>query len=213
MLPRSDGTSYEQEAVVDATKCVSCGICAGACPTATPYRRRTELIPGIDLPRASIAGLREATLAALQTLTDDTKVMVFGCQTGPDLDSLRGVGVAAIALPCVGNLPPSFIDFIISRRLADGVFLTGCREGDCFYRLGQEWTDQRLGEQRDPRLRQRVPRERVLVCWAGLDRHRRLAQELQTFRVCLSDLGSQHRAARVSHPQTPPSAVELRSDA
>ncbi len=213
MMPRSDGSSYEQEAVVDPTKCVSCGICAGACPTATPYRRRSELVPGIDVPQASIAGLREATLEALQKLTDDTKVMVYGCRAGPELDALSEEGVAVIALPCAGNLPPSFIDFIISRRLADGVFLTGCRDGDCFYRLGQAWTAQRLDERRDPRLRQRVPRERVCVYWAGLDRRRRLAVELRSFRERLGALGPQHRSPPAPDSRATSVAVEAQGNA
>ena len=36
------------EAVVNDALCVACGICAGACPTSTPFRRRAALTPGID---------------------------------------------------------------------------------------------------------------------------------------------------------------------
>ena len=39
MMPRSDGTAYETEAVVDPALCMTCGLCVGACPTATPFRR------------------------------------------------------------------------------------------------------------------------------------------------------------------------------
>jgi coenzyme F420-reducing hydrogenase delta subunit len=53
------------------------------------------------------------------------------------------------------------------RNYADGVLLTGCGEGDCFYRLGIRWTQQRIAGLRDPRLRARVPRERVATCWTG----------------------------------------------
>ncbi len=56
-------------------------------------------------------------------------------------------------------LPPSFIDFAISRRHADGVMLVGCAAGDCYQRLGMDWMEQRLAGQRDPYLRGRVPRE------------------------------------------------------
>jgi quinol-cytochrome oxidoreductase complex cytochrome b subunit len=49
MSPRSDGLKYEAEAVVDPDLCVSCGICVGACPTASPFRSRSALVPGIDL--------------------------------------------------------------------------------------------------------------------------------------------------------------------
>ena len=35
----------------------------------------------------------------------------------------------------------AFIDFILSRGYADGVFLAGCSTQGCQYRLGGDWTD------------------------------------------------------------------------
>jgi quinol-cytochrome oxidoreductase complex cytochrome b subunit/Pyruvate/2-oxoacid:ferredoxin oxidoreductase delta subunit len=55
MMPRTDGRAFEREAVVNPRLCVSCGICAGACPTSMPFRRASELVPGIDLPSLSMA--------------------------------------------------------------------------------------------------------------------------------------------------------------
>lgn len=57
MQVRSDGRPFEGEAVVDPSLCVACGICAGACPTSTPFRRMSELIPGIDAPGRTIASI------------------------------------------------------------------------------------------------------------------------------------------------------------
>ena len=37
-------------------------------------------------------------------------------------------------------LPPSFVDFALSRKLTDGVMIAGCAENDCFHRQGNEWT-------------------------------------------------------------------------
>ena len=64
MLPRSDGRGYKTEAVVNADNCMSCGICVGSCPTATPFRRASAIVPGIELPEHRIADLRERTIAA-----------------------------------------------------------------------------------------------------------------------------------------------------
>jgi coenzyme F420-reducing hydrogenase delta subunit len=58
-------------------------------------------------------------------------------------------------------LPPSFIDFALSRNLADGVFLAGCADGDCYFRLGDQWTRERVAGTRDPYLRKRVDRDRL----------------------------------------------------
>jgi len=100
-------------------------------------------------------------------------------------------------------LPPSFIDFAISRKLADGVMLTGCREGECHARLGVTWTEARLAGVRDPQLRGRVPRERIATAWAAPIDHRQITARLARFRGELAELPAAPVARR---PQ-------LRSDA
>ena len=194
MEPRSDQKAFAKEAVVDAARCVSCGLCVGSCPTATPYRRRTALIPGIDLPDGNIQAIRERSLAATEALQGEGRVLVYGCEHGVDLKGLPNGSVGVVTLPCVANLPPAFLDFVISRRLADGVLLTGCRKGDCHERLGIEWTEQRIARERDPMLRERVPRARIAQCWAGVDRGRLLQSELQRFQERLEQMGPYTRA-------------------
>ena len=163
MQPRSDGRSYNLEAVVNDDNCVSCGICVGSCPTATPFRRATEVKPGIELPDHSIAGLRDRTIAASEQLQGNSRVIVFACEHC-DAES-QADGAKVLTMPCIAMLPPSFIDFALSRNLADGVMLAGCGERDCYHRLGDEWTRQRIAGERDPYLRKRVPRERFAVSW------------------------------------------------
>ena len=58
-------------------------------------------------------------------------------------------------MPCVAMAPPSLIDFIISRDLADGVVIAGCAERSCYNRLGVEWTKARVAGERDPYLAMR----------------------------------------------------------
>ena len=65
----------------------------------------------------------------------------------------------------MGQLPPSFIDFALSRGFATGVYLLGCGAGDCKYRFGSDWTAQRIARERDPMLRRRVDLSRVAVSW------------------------------------------------
>lgn len=190
LRPRTDGASYSHEAVVTDAKCVSCGICVGACPTSTPFRRRTDLVPGIDLPDLTMIALRDTLVASAERLKEFPRVLIVGCGAGVDLEPLSGAGVATANLPCVGQLPPSFIDFLVTRKHVEGVFLTGCRAGDCEYRLGQQWTEARLQQERDPHLRARVPRERVHTFWAGRDRTRAVSLELARFRESLQALGS-----------------------
>ncbi len=188
MAPRSDGSAYVLEAVVDPALCVACGICVGACPTATPFRRRSALKAGIELPQLPLLELREQSLSRCRDLEGDDRVIVYGCGHGVDLSAIVDRSVAAVELPCVAMLAPSFIDFMITRQHVDGVFLTGCRAGDCYERLGARWTEQRIAGERDPYLRRRVPRERIEIFWAGVDGGAVLAEKLAAFRARLRDL-------------------------
>ena len=187
--PRTDGLPFSHQAVVNADLCTSCGICVGACPTATPFRRATELIPGIDLPHRSIRELRDQVSEATRKLTGEARTIVFGCDSGADIERLEGPGVAVLRLPCVAALPPSFLDYVVTKGHADGVFLTGCQEGDCFNRHGIRWTELRIAAERDPHLRARVPHARIGRFWAGLARAGKLQAELAAFQARLKELG------------------------
>jgi coenzyme F420-reducing hydrogenase delta subunit len=65
----------------------------------------------------------------------------------------------------MAELTPTFIDLVLSRNLADGVVLAGCASGDCQYRLGAKWTEQRVNRERDPQLRKRVDSEKLALLW------------------------------------------------
>lgn len=208
MQPRTDGRPFDKQAVVETAQCTGCGICVGACPSATPFRRATALVPGIDLPGLPVQELRARTLAAAARLVGEARVLVYGCRDGPDLAYLDGHGVAALTLPCIGMLPPSFIDFVISRGHADGVLLAGCKPEDCQHRFGVTWTEQRLARARDPYLRTRVPRVRVGVCWAGHRGRPQLERELAALRAQLRLLGPYRRTESAAH--TVPRSQEIR---
>jgi coenzyme F420-reducing hydrogenase delta subunit/Pyruvate/2-oxoacid:ferredoxin oxidoreductase delta subunit len=187
MEPRSDGASFALEAVVDTNHCVSCGICTGSCPTATPFRRTSAIVPGIELPDNTIADLREKTMAAAQNFGDEARIIVYACDHS-GTEKLRENGTQVITMPCVGMLPPSFIDFALSRDFADGVMLAGCAEGDCYYRLGDDWTNQRIDGKRDPYLRKRVDRDRLETSWLPAGSSRRRERDLQDFKTWLEGL-------------------------
>ncbi len=185
MQPRSDGRPFAQEAVVSPELCVSCGICVGACPTATPFSRRRALVAGVELPELTMAALRTRCQAAAAALEGDARVLAFGCRHGAALAPLSGDGVAVLELPCAGMLPPPFLDLMIMRGHVDGVFLTGCAEGACRDRLGIRWTRERIDRERDPYLRERVPRERLCLYFGGRHRGAGTARALAAFRARL----------------------------
>ncbi|HEY5702326.1 MAG TPA: cytochrome b N-terminal domain-containing protein [Gammaproteobacteria bacterium] len=179
---RTDGLPYTNQAVVDPELCVSCGICVGACPTAMPFRRKSELVPGIELPDFSVNQLRDNIINATENMKDRNNIIVFTCNYGPEANIINIPNTTVLSIPCIGMLPPSFIDFILSRNIADGLFLTGCKAGSCYHRFGINWTEQRIAGERDPFLRDRVPRERISCYWAGKINRKQLLQEITRFR-------------------------------
>ena len=189
MQSRTDGLPYEQEAKVNEALCVGCGICVASCPTATPFRRKGAHVAGIELSNYSVSELRERVMRTTEALNGDAKVILFSCHHGTEINTLQKSDVAVLSLPCIGFLPPSFIDFIISRNYADGVMLSGCHSGNCFHRFGIDWMEERLANQRDPGLRKRVPRERVATCWSGAGQTKQLEKELLAFHARLISLG------------------------
>ena len=189
MRPRSDGRPFEAEAVVDPGYCVGCGICAGACPTSTPFRRMSDLVPGIDVPDRSIASIRADTDREAARLAEGTRVMIFACMNACAAEACRSDAVGVVSLTCSGQLPPAFIDYVVSRDLADGVIVAGCADNSCLNRRGGAWTTDRVERRRDPRLRERIPSERVKMVWAGRRGAAHLQAEVEALAERLELLG------------------------
>ena len=91
-------------------------------------------------------------------------------------------------------IPPSFVDYALTRKLVDGVMFAGCAAGGCHERLGDRWVEQRIAGQRDPWLRDRVPRERVAVSWRGAGEAALRGVDLEAFRRHLRQLPAAARA-------------------
>jgi len=175
------GRPARQLAQVDPDLCASCGICVGACPSSTPFRRGAELVTGIDLPQRPIDALRRELDAGLAARRGRRTFVVLGCADASCAPPV-GADVIALDLVCAGQLPPSFVDYAL-RAGAAGVVVSGCREGDCAFRLGQRWTEERLLGIREPRLRAGVPREALRVVWPRPGKPRGVARALDDLRA------------------------------
>jgi coenzyme F420-reducing hydrogenase delta subunit/quinol-cytochrome oxidoreductase complex cytochrome b subunit len=196
MQPRAGGKPGRQHAVVIASLCASCGICAGACPSSTPFRSNGQLTTGIDMPQFTVNRLRADLEAALARLDGERRIVVFGCTCAADVSRLAAPDIAAFSLLCTGQLPPSFVEYAL-RSGADGILITGCRAGDCQYRLGNSWMSERLERKREPHLRANVSPQRVRVTWYGAGEEVALNEELARFRAALNAL-PRNRVGRIA---------------
>lgn len=186
MGPRQDGRNFDYQPAINPTLCTACGICVGGCHYANPFRQpKATLTAGIDMPDLPVMELRRTVTTRLAALTGQPKLLLFGCAHGADVNQLTDHATAAIVLPCSGMLPPSFIEFALKQGAA-GVLVAGCRENDCYYRLGNTLIGQRLARKRDPHLPKRIQADQVRRVPASPREFDQLADSCRSFRASLT---------------------------
>jgi len=188
MRPRSDGMHFLEEAVVIPDRCVTCGICAGAYPSSNLFRGEENYVSGIEMPSMTMSGLRASMNNDLANLAGEVRILLVGCDNAADVARLRSASVAVLRLPCTAMMPPSFIEYALHENHVDGVMISGCRENDCYHRLGVLWSEQRMTAKREPRLRSRAERERIKRFWAASADFKELESELESFRASLAGI-------------------------
>jgi ferredoxin/coenzyme F420-reducing hydrogenase delta subunit len=189
MVPRSDGRNLLHQAQVDPSLCVGCGVCVGACPASSPLRRGRPLVSGIELPSFPMAELKARFDAiAARNPAGRPTVVVIGCDHGVRVDAADTPCAETISLPCVGMLPTAFIDYALRGHSSTGVLIAGC--ADCHFRYGDVWLRERLNGDRQPKLRARVPRERVRACWLPKGARPLLRAEVEALHADLRTMGT-----------------------
>jgi ferredoxin/coenzyme F420-reducing hydrogenase delta subunit len=196
LMKEHDYKKGNRQAVVLEDKCVSCGICAGACPSATPFKTINLFHSGINLPDRQIRTLLDDTREKVFELTGEVKTVIFGCDHGTELDSFSDDSTIVISLPCIGQLPPSYIDFLVRKEHIDNVLLTGCAEDNCFYRTGNDLMEQRVNRLRTPQLKHEAVRQKTAMVWSGLNGEEQIAEKL-------AELESERRLHESVHEDTP----------
>ncbi|MFC1664216.1 hydrogenase iron-sulfur subunit [Pseudomonadota bacterium] len=187
---RTDGARWIHEVVVQPNLCAACGICVGSCPSSNPFRQKNEVLTtGIDMPQFTVDELRNRTDAAISGLSAGTKIVVYGCENTFDVSALETQNAAVVKVFCVGMLPSTLIEYALKNG-ADGIFVTGCRTGDCYYRHGNIWLDKRFEGERKPRLRARADRRRIAVSRGAETDGTKIQKALEEFRETISDLGT-----------------------
>lgn len=133
MVPRTDGARPKFQAEINVKMCVSCGICIGSCP---------ENALTLGLP---IDPLWEQT-----TQLSPSDEVVFTCER--HLLYSQFAKAQVIPLTCIGMVNPDLIGKVIDAG-ANTVEVVGCPPEDCANREGNIWLQQRLDQERLPKLR------------------------------------------------------------
>jgi len=180
MRPRTDSLPYELEAVVLEARCASCGICTGSCD----YKAMS--LP--DMTEDYLKGEIRRYSRELKDSIKGAKVLVFSCSKGafggkevPGFEWAR-----VLTLQCIGQLQPSMAAIAFEEGI-DGVFIAGCILGDCSFRFGNVWLEERILRHRPPVFKKSIDRTRVRSVWLSAVNEHAFLKSLAGFREELED--------------------------
>lgn len=184
-MKNHDYKPRNEQAVVIPDRCVGCGICAGACPSATAFKHFHETSSGIELEGFHITDMLKETREKVEDLQEEKRILVVGCAHGPPVSGFEDHQVATESLECIGQLPPSHIDYLVRRKGVDAVLLTGCPCGNCYHRSGIELQEERLLRLREPHLKYADVRKKIEKLWIGHGGEQEIADKLEEIKVTL----------------------------
>jgi len=192
---RTDGAKFEHEVKVNPDLCAACGICVGSCPSSNPFRQKNELlVTGIDMPQMPINDIRDHMDKTIKNLQGDNKIIILGCEHALDFSVLEAPNVQVMSLFCIGMMPATLVEYALAHGV-DGVFVTGCRTGDCYFRYGNVWMDKRFEGSRQPILRHRADRSHIKVSRAAVTDKKSLQQEFAEFQKHITTLNNAKTSA------------------
>jgi ferredoxin len=178
MVPRDDGRDGFV-GLVDPAKCVSCGICSGSC---APMGVGPEGRTGRDQ-------LSEVKAFIDRVGPGAEDVVLVGCSQSAAGWRAEDVGGAHVfPVSCAGSMHTSVVEYLV-RAGTGGVIVVSCPPRDCWNREGVTWMEERLYNQREAELKDRVDRRRVRVVYAGEGEVPALEQEIDLFRAQVRTLG------------------------
>lgn len=100
--------------------------------------------------------------------------------------------VKIITVPCSGLIQPIMIETGLKKG-AEGVFTTGCRIGDCHYREGNKFLQERLLGKRMPKLKPTVDKNRVQAYWLSALEYDKLIDKVGDFAAYCRKLSEEQQ--------------------
>lgn len=172
MVPRNEEGRSDFVGLVDPLKCVSCGICAGSCaPMGVGPEGRTG--------RDQLADVRDFVEKGAPAADE---VVLIACErTAAGWGAGEFDGSRVVPVSCAGSLHTSVIEYLV-RAGAGGVMVVACPPRDCWNREGGIWLEERIYNNREAELKDRVDRRHLRVTYAAEGEKRALRAELDAFR-------------------------------
>ena len=88
--------------------------------------------------------------------------------------------VAIVELTCSGMIQPVMLEEAFKAG-AEGVFVMGCQIGDCHFREGNKWCQERLLGQRPPNIKKTVDKNKVRGYWLAKCDYKKFLDKLNKF--------------------------------
>ena len=140
------------------------------------------------------------------------KIMTLICERSCDLSGqvdsksqFNGMpGCYVVKFPCSGMIQPLMIEAALQNG-ADGVVVTGCQIGDCYFREGNKMIRERLLGDRPPGLKKDVDRRRVIGLWLSRLQTQKFISDTREFVAYVRGLEDAPAAAK---PAPTPAAAK-----
>ena len=120
-------------------------------------------------------------------MTKKKKILGIVCERSVDLkkrvekNRLKDKdNVAIVELTCSGMIQPIMLEEAFKAG-AEGVFVMGCQIGDCHFREGNKWCQERLLGQRPPNIKKTVDKNKVRGYWLAKCDYKKFLDKLNKF--------------------------------
>ena len=115
------------------------------------------------------------------------------CERSVELDErlnaegrlLDDPSVKIILVPCSGIIQPLMMETSLKNG-AQGCFATGCRIGDCHYREGNKFLQERLLGKRMPKLKPAVDKRRIEAYWLSAVEYEEFRELIESFQATVA---------------------------
>ena len=120
-------------------------------------------------------------------MTKKKKILGIVCERSVDLkkriekNRLKDKdNVAIVELTCSGMIQPIMLEEAFKQG-AEGVFVMGCQIGDCHFREGNKWCQERLLGQRPPNIKKTVDKNKVRGYWLAKCDYKKFIDKVNKF--------------------------------